>query len=416
MDLLDHLTELDVFSSDVDDYCLTNVPKVHNDETVEGRLWSTLKTLAATEGKIYLFHTLKSKGLATNDVRNFSIKQTIHKKVNKGIDSKVRRTAMQSKLADALAYASRLRQQKSSLKKQIQKKHKGNKSKCKKILHDLQQRYRRTRVIEMDEADKKIVHLSEKDMRVRVSKEAPRATRAILDGVNVFCDGLPTEPEAPEGPMICDSTLKFDMNELKVLAKGPKFMVREELQSEDFKVELEKMIVKQKFDERSKDAHENKDDCSEKEKNGASLSSASTAAAGTSSKINLDSNGEGVRDLNCLWEEQAGLMVYNSKSKSLNLGNLRATNYKHNKRLYLPNNSKVEHESSHETRRVEMLRVFNRVRNENPNKDSYRKSLDCNLTNDELQGLKSLRERVKNGSLIVASTDKSKRFALLSRQ
>ena len=108
MDLLDHLTELES-SSNVDNDCLNNVPMVSKDETVEGRLWSTLKTLAATEGNIHLFFTLKKKGLATNDVRSFSNKQTIHKRVNKSVDSKVKRTAMQSKLVDAVAYASRLR-------------------------------------------------------------------------------------------------------------------------------------------------------------------------------------------------------------------------------------------------------------------------------------------------------------------
>ena len=53
MDLLDHLTELDINSSDVDYNYLNNVPMVQKDEAVEGRPWSTLKTLAATEGNIH---------------------------------------------------------------------------------------------------------------------------------------------------------------------------------------------------------------------------------------------------------------------------------------------------------------------------------------------------------------------------
>ena len=96
----------------------------------------------------------------------------------------------------------------------------------------------------MDEADKKIIHFEEKDVSERIKKEAPRATKVILDGVNVFKDNMSTKPEPPEGSKICDSSLKFDQNELLVLAKDPKFMVRDELQSEDFKVELEKMNVK----------------------------------------------------------------------------------------------------------------------------------------------------------------------------
>ena len=40
---------------------------------------------------------------------------------------------------------------------------------------------------------------------------------------------------------------------------------------------------------------------------------------------------------------------------------------------------------------------------------------DSNLSKNELQGLNSLRKKVSNGSLVVATTDKSKRFALLTR-
>ena len=38
-------------------------------------------------------------------------------------------------------------------------------------------------------------------------------------------------------------------NEKLILAKGPKFAVRQEIMEENFKVELEKMICKEKFSE-----------------------------------------------------------------------------------------------------------------------------------------------------------------------
>ena len=54
-------------------------------------------------------------------------------------------------------------------------------------------------------------------------------------------------------------------------------------------------------------------------------------------------------------------MTYNDRSKVLDLGNLIATKYKHNKEIYVPNIEASELESFHETRRVELKRVFNRV-------------------------------------------------------
>ena len=43
------------------------------------------------------------------------------------------------------------------------------------------------------------------------------------------------------------------------------------------------------------------------------------------------------------------------------MGNLRATQYKHNKTICLPQPEKPNVETLHETRRNEMLRVFGRV-------------------------------------------------------
>ena len=94
-------------------------PQACKQKSVEGKLWRTLRSLADTEANVYLFSTLRSLGLATNDVRNFVDKQAKHKKMNKLGDSRVKRQCMQSKLVDAYAYAKKLRQIKSLQKKRI---------------------------------------------------------------------------------------------------------------------------------------------------------------------------------------------------------------------------------------------------------------------------------------------------------
>ena len=100
---------------------LNTVPLVLKQKKVEGRLKETLKSLAGTEGNIVLLNTLKSKNLATHDVRNFIEKQRIHKRVNKMADTRVMRSAMHSKLVDVLAHAKRLRQSKNVLKQKLVK-------------------------------------------------------------------------------------------------------------------------------------------------------------------------------------------------------------------------------------------------------------------------------------------------------
>ena len=94
-------------------------PGLQRNKTVECQLEKMYCKIAATEANIELFATLLSLGLATNDVKNFVQKQTIHKRVSSKPDLKVQRLAMRSKLSDACAHAKRLRQERDALKKRV---------------------------------------------------------------------------------------------------------------------------------------------------------------------------------------------------------------------------------------------------------------------------------------------------------
>ena len=61
--------------------------------------------------------------LATNDVKNFIVKQSIHKRALSEPDLKVQKAAMASKFQDAIAYAHRLRVERESLKRRLAKKY-----------------------------------------------------------------------------------------------------------------------------------------------------------------------------------------------------------------------------------------------------------------------------------------------------
>ena len=224
----------------------------------------------------------------------------------------------------------------------------------------------------------------------------------MLSEVNVFRNSeTKLGKEKSLGPMICDDSLKFNSDEMKILSRGPKFMVRNELDLEDFNVELEKMLFKQRFDEMD----QGKDDCltvSQRDQEAFSAAESTNRTRLDNSNLNVKVNGS------FAWEENVGNMVYNGKSRSLDLGNLKATNYKHNKVVYMPKNYNAEKESIHANRKNEMLRTFNRVANEGVN--------DSNLSKSEISGLKSLKNRIQTGNLVVSETDKSNRFALLTRE
>ena len=106
-------------------------------------------------------------------------------------------------------------------------------------------------------------------------------------------------------------------------------------------------------------------------------------------------------------------MVYNYKNRALNLGILKATDYKHNKHINMPEPESLDIETLHQFRRTECMRIFDRaqksVAKSIPSKspptpagsknvsesgrsknDSIVTNPESNLSREELLGLKSL--------------------------
>ena len=144
----------DILSLSFDEFL--TVSQTQKKQTVEGRLWRTYKALAATESNVYLFNTLKKQGLATNDVRHFVEKQTTNKKVKVFADNRVKKSAMQSKLTDALAYAKRLRQDKNLYKNKVSTKYRNSVAKGRRVLDEIYKRYLSLRESQMETAKKKV--------------------------------------------------------------------------------------------------------------------------------------------------------------------------------------------------------------------------------------------------------------------
>ena len=108
--------------------------------------------------------------------------------------------------------------------------------------------YRQFKESEIEDAKSKIDHIVNKEKIQKSLKVAPSGTESLLSGVNVFSkDQQKVKPEDFAPPFICHKDIKLSKNELKVLSRGPKFMVREEIDEELFEVEMEKMIAHQVF-------------------------------------------------------------------------------------------------------------------------------------------------------------------------
>ena len=209
----------------------------------------------------------------------------------------------------------------------------------------------------------------------------------LMESVNIFSSDHEILPQPPLGPFMCTKNIKLSADELKLLSRGPKFMIREDLSRENHQVDVEKMIVKQKYE----NCFSEKEDDSQNELQHQNKQPQTKPTAtnevflAPSNRVKSD-----VNDFECKWEEKCGEMLYNNQTKTLDMGNMRATNYKYNKYVGLPPNESPEIETTHHNRRIELLRVFDRVKNDPEFKEPGSES---NLSKDELNGLKSLKKK-----------------------
>ena len=159
-------------------------------------------------------------------------------------------------------------------------------------------------------------------------------------------------------------------------------MMRQESEK-DFRVELEKMSVKDKYN------------------------SLNTCPVEDDPEMSSDSLSELAEK-----EEAKTAMTYIKSEKQLDLGKLKATEYKFNKHVFLPKSESSEKEALHEVRRMAMLDVFRK----STSKDSNESKVESNLTKAEIAGMKSLQKRVQNNEIIITETDKSKKFCVLTNE
>ena len=358
--------------------------EVNNAKEVEEQLIETCVKLDETEVNVRLLDKMIRNGVATNDVRNFVTKQAGLKRMNGEINYALTKKAMKSKFVDACSLARKLRKTKTILKNLLTEKFKYSNKECKRIVKRKLGKLTNHRHKIKRKAMKKYHHCESK-MKVDKDRcdfsDIPANVWELVKGVNLFQD-KDLRPEKCAEPMICAPDIVLSESEVAFLRKGPRFMLRPETDENDFKLEVEKMIVKEKMSARYEGEAEN-----------TSMSEAANIEAAKAA------------------------MVYLKSDKTLDLGKMKATDYKFNKHVFLPRNETVERESLHEVRRVTMLDAFRDFIKEDK---KIAQSDDCskiesNLSKLELAGLKSLKKRVLNEELVITETDKSKRFCVLKK-
>ena len=196
--------------------------------------------------------------------------------------------------------------------------------------------------------------------------------------------------EDPKPPVITCSDIILTEDELAILKRGPKFTLRNTLSKEDYMAEVEKGLIKKKYDMIGKEEIEGKvveDDLEEE-----------------------DEEDRRIRE-EAEWQEVKSSMIYDFENKEMDFGRSRATNWKGNKRIVLPKSGSTHLEAYLEIRRKTASKIWDQCMEMLG--EGVEAGMD-NLTEAEKRGLKSLKKRVANKELIICQTDKSGRFCVLS--
>ena len=114
-------------------------------------------------------------------------------------------------------------------------------------------------------------------------------------------------------------------------------------------------------------------------------------------------------DQNATNTEENG-KVYDHKTKALNLGNLKATDLKNNKRVIYPVNEDDEKEIKRNNVACELKRVFKDFKNKHCDRHGNLKG--NNLNEEQRNTIKNLKKKMKEEELVCFKTDKTGYLAL----
>ena len=205
-------------------------------------------SIVEEESNIALFNEMIRKGLSTNNVRQFALKQAAQCRVKRQTSPKLLKIAMKLKKIDALAHVKRLRQTKHRIKKLLLI---GGEDKVRKRIDTINRRASIYKSWLRQEKKQKIDFIQNKhsaeDAENKSIKSCHPKVRHLLKNLDVFNKQVDQEP--PLGPLICHPDIKLTKNEMSVLSKGPKYMIRREVDVDEFKLEVEKCIAKQNYND-----------------------------------------------------------------------------------------------------------------------------------------------------------------------
>ena len=390
-------------------------------ERLREELKKTLHRMMLEDTRIWLIKTLLRRKLATWDVYNFARKQSDLRTTIKDLDWRTMNCALRTKLKDINWTLNGEKRKKAKLEQDMRILFSTEQETTKKIMAPFRTLIKKEKKERINILKNKIEHLMKKQKQPENAQQiinkkpqtVPPKYLMEYDGLRIFSpsDAFPKK-EAPVGPYIGSESIFLSEGEKKLLSRDPKYSLRREVEKIDFETEVEKMNIKKKYGVQYKKEGGDKIDIPQLKEE------------------ELDTLNEKEKELSDLWKEESSRVVFDPILNKIDFTNRRPTDYKHNKRVILPKTGSTEVELECHMRKSKYLQVLekylqNRRKEETTShlnamnmkkKKKDKKMIYNNLSKAENEALISLRKRVSDGEIIITTTDKSGRMAVLTRE
>ena len=388
--------------------CFSHEPdNVEHIAGLEDLLLETHMVVMKNETRLWMLKSLLDRNLATNDIYSFVSGQAFLRDNDSTPDPDMTRIAMKAKIRDVKKsiriHHRQRRLHEEDLFRGLSYKSRTFRRKIKKI----RKTTNNERKLLKEKYEKKIEHLKGKQSNLENGEtvcEAGASPTVVPNRLEAYQTlsifGGPSDlprPEKPVGPFICDQTISLTENELKILQRDPKFSVRSQTSKQKFTTEIERMNSKHRYNKGNK------------------KQALSTPRVEDDPKQDHDR----IEKLYETFYDYKDKYIYNPLNTTINFNLRRASDYKLNKYICLPKPLPDEEEFECEYRRREYLKGFDEYDKNTQNyKGSSRgkRNRSSNLSQKEILGLKSLKERIKQGDLQITQTDKSGRFAVMYKK
>ena len=217
--------------------------------SVVSKLVKCWRQLNGAECNISFFSNLLSRNISTRDVHSFITKQAGLKKSSKDLDLPLSRKAMRFKLNDACSFASRQRRFLSRLKRELLIAMNNKVYSHRRLIKQIRVKMVAEKKLQEENDMKKFLRYASIQLQlnsdVKNTEFQVSASIAAFSEIKAF-NPPKNIPKSSDPPLVYDSSIVLSQDEVNLLSKGPKFAVRQALTAENFRVELEKMVSKQK--------------------------------------------------------------------------------------------------------------------------------------------------------------------------